>query len=100
MEDVEIEELGVGVIGVDGCGRIDEAIQVRSNVDPTFYSLVGFGWSGGTTMTPLLSIIHISLINIASFIHGGIVLFQPFFHVFPESLKKVAIDRIFLTLHS
>ncbi|KAK3187717.1 hypothetical protein Dsin_027278 [Dipteronia sinensis] len=25
--------------------RIDEAIQVRSNVDPTFYSLVGSGWS-------------------------------------------------------
>ncbi|KAG8501120.1 hypothetical protein CXB51_003213 [Gossypium anomalum] len=26
--------------------RIDGAIQVRSNVDPTFYSLVGSGWSG------------------------------------------------------
>ncbi|KAL8157969.1 hypothetical protein AgCh_002608 [Apium graveolens] len=27
--------------------RIDEAIQVRSNVDPTFDSLVGSGRSGG-----------------------------------------------------
>nr|BEV77045.1 Ycf68 protein [Murraya koenigii]BEV77061.1 Ycf68 protein [Murraya koenigii] len=27
--------------------RIDGAIQVRSNVDPTFYSLVGSGRSGG-----------------------------------------------------
>nr|YP_010581460.1 hypothetical protein RF68 [Triphyophyllum peltatum]UZT27865.1 hypothetical protein RF68 [Triphyophyllum peltatum] len=28
-------------------GRIDGAIQVRSNVDPTFDSLVGSGRSGG-----------------------------------------------------
>ncbi|TYH27818.1 hypothetical protein ES288_A02G099100v1 [Gossypium darwinii] len=44
--------------------RIDGAIQVRSNVDPTFYSLVGSGRSGGTTTAPLFSIIHTSLISI------------------------------------
>ncbi|KAJ0078892.1 hypothetical protein Patl1_24646 [Pistacia atlantica] len=44
--------------------RIDGAIQVRSNVDPTFYSLVGSGRPGGTTTDPLFSIIHTSLISI------------------------------------
>ncbi|KAI5585403.1 hypothetical protein BDE02_06G143100 [Populus trichocarpa] len=44
--------------------RIDGAIQVRSNVDPTFYSLVGSGRSGGTTMAPLFSRIHTSLISV------------------------------------
>ncbi|KAK5834579.1 hypothetical protein PVK06_018461 [Gossypium arboreum] len=45
--------------------RIDGAIQVRSNVDPTFYSLVGSGRSGGgTTTAPLFSIIHTSLISV------------------------------------
>ncbi|KAF7068023.1 LOW QUALITY PROTEIN: hypothetical protein CFC21_073822 [Triticum aestivum] len=43
--------------------RIDGAIQVRSHVDLTFYSLVGFGRSGGTT-APLFSRIHTSLISI------------------------------------
>ncbi|XLS61871.1 hypothetical protein HN51_016099, partial [Arachis hypogaea] len=36
--------------------RIDGAIQVRSNVDLTFYSLVGSGRSGGTTTAPLSSL--------------------------------------------
>ncbi|KAK8680637.1 hypothetical protein V6N13_109577 [Hibiscus sabdariffa] len=44
--------------------RIDGAIQVRSNVDPTFYSLVGSGRSGGTTTAPLFSIVHTSLISV------------------------------------
>ncbi|KAL4184807.1 hypothetical protein AMTRI_Chr10g227370 [Amborella trichopoda] len=38
--------------------------RVRSNVDPTFYSLVGSRWSGGTTTTPLFSRIHTSLISV------------------------------------
>ncbi|PHT26564.1 hypothetical protein CQW23_33827 [Capsicum baccatum] len=44
--------------------RIDGAIRVRSNVDPTFDSLVGSGQSGGTTMAPLFSRIHTSLISV------------------------------------
>ncbi|TYI61992.1 hypothetical protein E1A91_D10G213100v1 [Gossypium mustelinum] len=44
--------------------RIDGAIQVRSSVDPTFYSLVGSGRSEGTTTAPLFSIIHTSLISV------------------------------------
>ncbi|KAL3633851.1 hypothetical protein CASFOL_022613 [Castilleja foliolosa] len=43
--------------------KIDGAIRVRSNVDPTFDSLVGSGRSRGTTATPLFSRIHTSLIN-------------------------------------
>ncbi|KAF7042830.1 hypothetical protein CFC21_052322 [Triticum aestivum] len=43
--------------------RIDGAIQVRSHVDLTFYSLVGSRRSGGTT-APLFSRIHTSLISI------------------------------------
>ncbi|CAN0924828.1 Uncharacterized protein ycf68, partial [Linum grandiflorum] len=37
---------------------------VRSNVDPTFYSLVGFGRSGRDHHAPLFSRIHISLISV------------------------------------
>ncbi|GAB2225754.1 hypothetical protein Droror1_Dr00028164 [Drosera rotundifolia] len=44
--------------------RIDGAIQVRSNVDPTLDSLVGSGRSGGTIMAPLFSRIHTSLISV------------------------------------
>ncbi|PHT34489.1 hypothetical protein CQW23_26289 [Capsicum baccatum] len=44
--------------------RIDGAIWVRSNVDPTFDSLVGSGRSGGTTTAPLFSRIHTSFINV------------------------------------
>ncbi|KAF7107081.1 LOW QUALITY PROTEIN: hypothetical protein CFC21_107760 [Triticum aestivum] len=44
--------------------RIDGAIQVRSYVDLTFYSLVGSGRSGGPTTAPLFSIIHTSLISV------------------------------------
>nr|GEY48220.1 uncharacterized protein ycf68 [Tanacetum cinerariifolium] len=43
--------------------RIDGAIQVRSNADPTFDSLVGSGQSGGTIMAPLFSRIYTSLIS-------------------------------------
>ncbi|KAF1868265.1 hypothetical protein Lal_00018785 [Lupinus albus] len=31
---------------------------------------------------------------------GGIVLFEPFFHAFPGGREKIAINRIFLILHS
>ncbi|KAF7086613.1 hypothetical protein CFC21_089897 [Triticum aestivum] len=45
--------------------RIDGAIQVRSHVDLTFYSLVGSGRSGGGgTTTPFFSRIHTSLIRV------------------------------------
>ncbi|MCE2054880.1 hypothetical protein HAX54_038737 [Datura stramonium] len=44
--------------------RIDGAIRLRSNVDPTFDSLVGFRWSGGATMAPLFSRIHTSFISV------------------------------------
>uniref|UniRef100_A0ACD5TP23 Uncharacterized protein n=1 Tax=Avena sativa TaxID=4498 RepID=A0ACD5TP23_AVESA len=46
--------------------RIDGAIQVRSHVDLTFYSLMGSGRSGGRggTTTPLFSRIHTSLISV------------------------------------
>ncbi|XBH82033.1 hypothetical protein VPH35_057778 [Triticum aestivum] len=45
--------------------RIDGAIQVRSHVDLTFYSLVGSGRSGGgATTAPLFSRIHTSLISV------------------------------------
>uniref|UniRef100_A0A6N2L1K4 Uncharacterized protein ycf68 n=1 Tax=Salix viminalis TaxID=40686 RepID=A0A6N2L1K4_SALVM len=97
--------------------RIDGAIQVRSNVDPTFYSLVGSGRSGGTTMAPLFSRIHTSLISvwtaisraqtknyeIAPFILGrrrDRTIRAFFFHAFPGGLEKAAINRIFLTLPS
>ncbi|KAL4203258.1 hypothetical protein AMTRI_Chr01g126980 [Amborella trichopoda] len=40
--------------------RIDGEIQVRSNIDPTLYSLVGSGQSGGTTTAPLFLRIHTS----------------------------------------
>ncbi|KAK4735417.1 hypothetical protein R3W88_009678 [Solanum pinnatisectum] len=46
--------------------RINGEIRVRSNVEPTFDSLVGFGRSGGTTTAPLFSRIHTSLINVYS----------------------------------
>ncbi|KAH1142345.1 hypothetical protein GLYMA_12G090600v4 [Glycine max] len=45
-------------------GRIDGTIQVRSNVDPTFFSLVGSRRSGGTTTTPLFFRIHTCLISL------------------------------------
>uniref|UniRef100_A0A452XUR9 Uncharacterized protein ycf68 n=1 Tax=Aegilops tauschii subsp. strangulata TaxID=200361 RepID=A0A452XUR9_AEGTS len=46
--------------------RIDGAIQVRSHVDLTFYSLVESGRSGGggATTAPLFSRIHTSLISV------------------------------------
>ncbi|KAK8336433.1 hypothetical protein V6Z12_A09G121000, partial [Gossypium hirsutum] len=105
--------------------RIDGAIQVRSNVDPTFYSLVGSGRSGGTTTAPLFSIIRTSLISVwtaisraqhlTTYLHrprttrsplsfwgdGGIVPFEPFFfHAFPGGPEKAAINRIFVILPS
>ncbi|KAL0302158.1 UNVERIFIED_CONTAM: putative protein ycf68 [Sesamum calycinum] len=70
--------------------RIDGAIQVRSNVDPTFYSLVGSGRSGGD---------H----------HGSSLLENPYIpYQCMDSylsstglgLEKAAINRIFLTLPS
>ncbi|KAI3957270.1 hypothetical protein MKW92_000203 [Papaver armeniacum] len=44
--------------------RIDGEIQVRSNVDPTFYSLVGSGRSRGTSTAPLFSRIHTTLLSV------------------------------------
>lgn len=44
--------------------RIDRKIEVTSNVDPTFYSLVGSGGpEGGDTTVFLFSRIHTSLIG-------------------------------------
>ncbi|KAG4138728.1 hypothetical protein ERO13_D07G151450v2, partial [Gossypium hirsutum] len=95
--------------------RIDGAIQVRSNVDPTFYSLVGFGQSRGITRTYLFLIIHSSLIShlimylyrlrttrspLSFWGDGGIIPFEPFFHTFPRGLEKATINRIFLILPS
>ncbi|KAL1179202.1 hypothetical protein V6Z11_A03G144500 [Gossypium hirsutum] len=85
------------------CSNRDVVVQVRSNVDPTFYSLVGSGQSGGTTTAPLFSIIHTSLISenkmehLTTYLHrprttrsplsfwgdGAIVPFNHFFHAFP-----------------
>ncbi|PPR83210.1 hypothetical protein GOBAR_AA37500 [Gossypium barbadense] len=70
--------------------RIDGAIQVRSNVDPTFYSLVGSGRSGGD---------H----------HGSSLLDNPYIpyqcmdsYLSSTGLgpEKAAINRIFLILPS
>ncbi|CAH9112214.1 unnamed protein product [Cuscuta europaea] len=44
--------------------RIDEAIRVRSNVDPTFDHSWDPGGPGGTTMAPLFSRILIYLISV------------------------------------
>uniref|UniRef100_A0A7N0RIA9 Uncharacterized protein ycf68 n=1 Tax=Kalanchoe fedtschenkoi TaxID=63787 RepID=A0A7N0RIA9_KALFE len=92
------------------------------HVDPTFYSLVGSGRSGGTTTAPLFSRIHTSLISVwtaisraqhlTTHLHrprttrsplsfwgdGGIVPFEPFFHAFPGGLEKAAINRTVLIL--
>nr|WMG64981.1 Ycf68 [Eucommia ulmoides] len=58
--------------------RIDGAIQVRSNVDPTFDSLVGSGRSGGGTPTaPLFSRIHTSLISVWTAISRAQVQVRP-----------------------
>ncbi|KAJ1683182.1 hypothetical protein LUZ63_021600 [Rhynchospora breviuscula] len=56
--------------------RIDGAIQVRSNVDLTFYSLVGPG-RPRTTRSPL-----------SFWGDGGIVLFEPFFSCFSGGFEK------------
>ncbi|KAK9907881.1 hypothetical protein M0R45_002768 [Rubus argutus] len=68
--------------------RIDGAIQVRSNVDPTFYSLVGSGRSGRD---------H----------HGSSLLENPYIpyqymdsYLSSTGLEKAAINRIFLILPS
>ncbi|KAH7565916.1 hypothetical protein JRO89_XS08G0038100 [Xanthoceras sorbifolium] len=105
--------------------RIDGAIQVRSNVDPTFYSLVGSGRSGGEKhdsslldnpyipyqcMDSYLSSTSLGSASmgqkkwIVPFISfwgdGRIVPFEPFFHTLPGGLEKATINRIFLILHS
>ncbi|XVE85108.1 hypothetical protein DITRI_Ditri17bG0065600 [Diplodiscus trichospermus] len=48
--------------GTLACHTFPIRTGVRSNVDPTFYSLVGSGRSRGATTVPLFSIIHTSLI--------------------------------------
>jgi hypothetical protein len=65
--------------------RIDGAIQVRSNADPTFYSFVDLGGPGGrgwgrrwlSTMDPLFSRIHTSLISVWMAISWAQVEVQP-----------------------
>ncbi|KAH0851554.1 LOW QUALITY PROTEIN: hypothetical protein HID58_094642, partial [Brassica napus] len=78
------------------------AIQVRSNVDPTFYSLVGSGRSGGDHHgSSLLENPYIPYQCMDSYLSSaGIVPFEPFFHAFPRGLEKAAINRIFLILPS
>ncbi|WJZ81348.1 hypothetical protein VitviT2T_001194, partial [Vitis vinifera] len=51
--------------------RIDGAIQVRSNVDPTIYSLLGFGRSGGDHHGSFFSRIHTSRISVWTTISGA-----------------------------
>ncbi|KAH0849762.1 LOW QUALITY PROTEIN: hypothetical protein HID58_096114, partial [Brassica napus] len=65
--------------------RIDGAIQVRSNVDPTFYSLVGSGRSGGD---------H----NGSSLLENPYIPYQ--LSLERRGLEKIAINRIFLILPS
>ncbi|KAI4996878.1 hypothetical protein ZWY2020_052220 [Hordeum vulgare] len=103
-------------------GRIDGAIQVRSHVDLTFYSLVGSGRSGGPprllssreSMHPLSVYGELSLEHRLRFVLNGKMehltthlqrprttrsLF-PFFHAFPSGLEKAAINRTFRILPS
>ncbi|CAN7030332.1 unnamed protein product [Brassica oleracea var. botrytis] len=73
--------------------RIDGAIQVRSNVDPTFYSLVGSGRSGGDHHgSSLLENPYIPYQCMDSYLSSagfGIVLFEPFFMLFPAVWRKL-----------
>nr|YP_009268384.1 hypothetical chloroplast RF68 [Tsuga chinensis]BAV19290.1 hypothetical chloroplast RF68 [Tsuga chinensis] len=60
--------------------RIDGAIQVRSNADPTFYSFVDLGGPGGgrwLSTDPLFSRIHTSLISVWMAISRAQVEVQP-----------------------
>ncbi|KAL4198364.1 hypothetical protein AMTRI_Chr03g139870 [Amborella trichopoda] len=89
------------------CSSRIGANRVRSNIDPTFYSLVGFGRSGGTTTTSLFLKIHTSFISVWTTISrlqvqvqtsrslfsfwgdGRIVSFELFFFMFfPEVWRK------------
>ncbi|XBI03761.1 hypothetical protein VPH35_132134 [Triticum aestivum] len=86
--------------------RIDGAIQVRSHVDLTFYSLVGSG--------RLRFVLNGKMEHLTTHLHrprttrsplsfwgdGGIIPFEPFFHAFPGGLEKAAINRTFLILPS
>ncbi|KAK8612168.1 hypothetical protein V6N13_092287 [Hibiscus sabdariffa] len=97
--------------------RIDGAIQVRSNVDPTFYSLVGSGRSGGDHHgSSLLDNPYIPYQCMDSYLsstdqelrdrpfHSGVTEgsyhSSLFFHAFPGGPEKAAINRIFLILPS
>eukprot|EP01018_Ginkgo_biloba_P027140 Gb_25934 [translate_table: standard] len=71
--------------------------RVRSNVDPTSYSLMGSWWFGGDplSMAPLFSRIHTSLVSVWMAISqaqaegdGGIVPFEPF-HAFPRGPRRL-----------
>nr|YP_009268442.1 hypothetical chloroplast RF68 [Pseudolarix amabilis]BAV19348.1 hypothetical chloroplast RF68 [Pseudolarix amabilis] len=60
--------------------RIDGAIQVRSNADPTFYSFVDLGGPGGAGGYPRIlffSRIHTSLISVWMAISRAQVEVQP-----------------------
>ncbi|KAK8516998.1 hypothetical protein V6N12_032198 [Hibiscus sabdariffa] len=88
--------------------RIDGAIQVRSNVDPTFYSLVGSGRSGGDHHgsslldNPYIPYQYQELRDrpFHSGVTEGSYHSSLFFHAFPGGPEKAAINRIFLILPS
>ncbi|KAF8743723.1 hypothetical protein HU200_013535 [Digitaria exilis] len=86
--------------------RIDGAIQVRSHVDLTFYSLVDphrlrFVLNG--KMEHLTTHLHrprTTRSPLSFWGDGGIVPFEPFFHAFPGGLEKAVINRTSLILPS
>ncbi|KAK8536054.1 hypothetical protein V6N12_012716 [Hibiscus sabdariffa] len=86
--------------------RIDGAIQVRSNVDSTFYSLVGSGWFGGDHHgsslldNPYIPYQYQELRDhpFHSGLTEGSYHSSLFFHAFPGGPEKAAINRIFLIL--
>ncbi|PUZ67514.1 hypothetical protein GQ55_3G441700 [Panicum hallii var. hallii] len=90
--------------------RIDGAIQVRSHVDLTFYSLVG----SGRLEHRLRFVLNGKMEHLTTHLHkprttrsalsfwgdGGIVSFEPFFHAFPGGTEKAVINRTSLILPS
>jgi hypothetical protein len=99
--------------------RIDGAIQVRSHVDLTFYSLVEsihpLSVYGELSLEHRLRfVLNGKMEHLTTHLHrprttrsplsfwgdGGIVSFEPFFHAFPGGLEKAVINRTFLILPS
>uniref|UniRef100_A0A8S0WDC6 Uncharacterized protein ycf68 n=1 Tax=Spirodela intermedia TaxID=51605 RepID=A0A8S0WDC6_SPIIN len=77
-------------------------IGVRSNVDPTLYSLVGSGRSGDQQGSSLLENPYIPYQCMDSYLSStGLGSYHSsLFHAFPEGLEKAAINRISLILPS